>query len=287
MNGSSSYTMAGNIVSLLFWVLVCGIIVYNLFIKKAKNRTAAASGEDLRRVEQAVRGLLPQDDQNAGIVYAHWEDVTHSGRTTRTTYYRYAAAFKGETLWVFPLQVDKKTHDVQAGSPWVLTPGKLGKVMVTISDKNGMIRQLEVWLADKQGDVIVKLYVNAENLNSSKFLPMNILQEDECAAFERFISPLAQKVAADNPGIDEMIAQKSAGGKAGVAIGLAVGGLLGGIFVPPVGLFLCVVALALSIRAKKWSGGRNGMASLIVSVICLLLSAAWCAFFLWMSFSTL
>lgn len=183
--------MAGNLAALLFWVVVGGAIVYNLFIKKAQNRTKAATGKDLERVRQAVRELLPEGSQNA------------------------------------------------------------------------------------------------ENLASSKYLPMNILQEDKCAAFERFISPLAQKVAADNPGIDEMIAQKSAGGKAGVAIGLAVGGLLGGIFVPPVGLFLCVVALALSIRAKKWSGGRNGMASLIVSVICLLLSAAWCAFFLWMSFSTL
>lgn len=279
--------MAGNLAALLFWVVVGGAIVYNLFIKKAQNRTKAATGKDLERVRQAVRELLPEGSQNAEIVYAHWEDVTHSGRTTRTTYYRYAAAFKDETLWVFPLQVNKQTHDVKAGSPWELTADRLGKVMVTISDKNGMIRQVEVWLADKQGDVIVKLYVNAENLASSKYLPMNILQEDECAAFERFISPLAQKVAADNPGIDEMIAQRSAGSNTGIAIGLAVGGLLGGIFLPPVGLILCLVALALSIRARKWGGGGKGMACLVVSVICLLLSATWCAFFLWMSFSTL
>lgn len=277
MNGSSSYTMAGNIVSLLFWVLVCGIIVYNLFIKKTKNRTAAASGEDQRRVEQAVRGLLPQDDQNAGIVYAHWEDVTHSGRTTRTTYYRYAAAFKGETLWVFPLQVDKKTHDVMAGNPWVLTPGKLGKVMVTLKDRNGMIRRVEVWLADKQGDVIVKLYVDAENLNSTKFLPMNILQEDECAAFERFISPLAQKVAADNPGIDEMIAQKSAGGMGGVAVGLSVGGLVAGIFAPSFGVVICLAGLIFAISGKR--KGSPGSKALITSGVCMALSAAYLVFY--------
>lgn len=273
MNTSEGYTMAGNIVSLLFWIVAIGVIVYNLFIKKGKNRTAAASGEDLRRVEQAVRGLLPPDDQNADIVYAHWEDVTHSGRTTRTTYYRYAAAFKGETLWVFPLQVNKQTHDVQAGSPWVLTAGQLGKVTVTLSDRNGMIRRVEVWLADKQGDVIVKLYVDAENLASSKYLPMNILQEDECAAFERFISPLAQKVAADNPSIDEIIAQKSAGGMGGIAIGLSVGGLVAGIFAPIFGVFLCLAGLAFAISAKRKGSLKNG--AMITSVVCMVLSAAY------------
>lgn len=287
MNTSGGYTMAGNLVALLFWAVVGGAIVYNLFIKKAQNRAKAATGRDLEKVQQAVRELLPEGSQNAEIVYAHWEDVTHSGRTTRTTYYRYAAAFKDETLWVFPLQIDKQTHEVKAGGPWELTADRLGKVMVTLTDKNGMIRQVEVWLADKQGDVLVKLYVNAENLASSKYLPMNILQEDECAAFERFISPLAQKVAADNPGIDEMIAQQSADGNTGIAIGLAVGGLLGGIFLPPVGLILCLAALVLSIRARKWGGGRKKMVSLIVSAACLVLSGAWCAFFLWMTFSTL
>ncbi len=277
MNSSGSYTMAGNIVSMLFWVVAIGAIVYNLFIKKSKNRAKAASGEDLGRVQQAVRGLLPPDSQDATIVYAHWEDVQSSGRTVRTTYYRYAAAFKAETLWVFPLQIDKKTHDTRAGSPWVLAPDKLGKVMVTIKDQGGAVQRVETWLADKQGDVILKLYVNAENLNSSKYLPMNILQEDECAAFERFISPLAQKVAADNPGIDEIISKKSAGGTGGLAVGLSVGGLLGGIFAPSFGVILCLVGLIFAINGKR--KGNPGNKALITSGVCMALSVAYLIFY--------
>lgn len=274
MNSSgSSYTMAGNIVSFLFWILVLGVIFYNLFIRKNKNRAKAALGEDLQRVRQAVRGLLPPDSQNAEIVYAHWEDVQSSGRTVRTTYYRYAAAFRDETLWVFPLQIDKGTHEVKAGSPWVLTPDRLGKVTVTIQDKAGEIRRVETWLADKEGNVILQLYVNAENLAGSKYLPMNILQEDECAAFERFISPLAQRVAAENPGIDQKIARDEARGMSGITIGLSVGGLLAGILSPFFGLILCLAGLLFAIYGKRRGNPKNG--ALITGCACMLLSVVY------------
>lgn len=265
----------GDIVSFIFWIWIMGWLVYTFFFKKGANRKKAATGEDLQRVQRAVRDLLPPDAQDAGIAYAHWEDVSHSGRTTRTTYYRYAVAFKGETSWVFPLNIDKMTHEVQAGMPWVLTPEKLGKILVTVSDRNGEVRKVEAWYADKQGDTIVRINVDAENLNSSKYLPMNIRQEQEVMAFERFISPLARKVAAENPQVEELIAQKSAGSLAGIAVGLAIGGFVGGIFFPPLGAILCVVALVLAINAKR--KGNSGNKALITSIVCLALTLAWSA----------
>lgn len=264
-----------DIVSFAFWIWIMGWLVYTFFFKKGANRKKAATGEDLERVQRAVRDLLPPDAQDAGIAYAHWEDVTHSGRTTRTTYYRYAVAFKSETSWIFPLNIDKATHEVEVCMPWVLTPEKLGKILVTRTDKNGEVRKVEAWYADKQGDTIVRINVDAENLNSSKYLPVNIVQEPEVMAFDRFLSPLALKVAQENPQVEELIAQKSAGGLAGIAVGLAVGGFVGGIFFPPLGAILCVAALVMAINGKR--KGNPGNKALITSIVCLALMIAWSA----------
>lgn len=285
----------GNIVSFLFriCIIIIGYTVYRRFKNNEKNvnRQRAAAGEDLEKVRRAVRNFLPPDAQDAQIVYAHWEDmqhtyayekdaqhVTRNTRTTRTTiYYQYAVAFKGETLWVFPLKIDKNTYDIQIGMPRVLTPERLGKVLATTKERNGVIQRIEVTLADKQGGIIVRICVDAENLNSSQHLPMNILQENECTAFKRFIIPLARKVEAENPGIDRLIGKKSAGVRSIVSVGLSLSGLLLGIFVPFSGVGLCLVGLMLAIGGKI--RGNPGSKALITSGICIAMSVAYMIFF--------
>ena len=288
----------GNIITILFriCIIIAGFAVYRVYKKNEKsvNRQKAAAGEDIENVRRMVRNSLPPGAQDAQIVYAHWEDMQHSyeyeedvhyvrrnTRTTRTTtYYQYAVAFKSETLWVFPLKIDKDTRDAQIGAPLVLTPERLGKVQTTIKDKNGAIQRVETTLADRQGGIIVRMCVDAENLNSNKYLPMNILQEDECTAFKRFIVPLARKVEAENPGIDRLIGKKAVGGRGIVSVVLSIGGLLTGIFVPFSGVGLCLVGLMLAIDGK--GRGNPGSKALITSGACVVMSVAYmiCFYFL-------
>ena len=84
-----------NLVPVMLWIVIIGAVVYNVFIKKSKNRKAAESGEDQENVRRAVRQLLDGDSQK---VYAHWEEHESYGRRVRVTYHRYALAFQGETL---------------------------------------------------------------------------------------------------------------------------------------------------------------------------------------------
>lgn len=290
-----SVISTSNIVTFLFriCIIIIGYAVYRFFKNNEKNvnRQVAATGEDLEKVRRTVRNALPPDAQDAQIAYAHWEDMQQSyeyaedvhyvrrnTRTTHTTtYYRYAVAFKGKTLWIFPLKIDENTRDVQIGMPRVLTPERLGKVIATIKEKNGVIQRVETTLADKQGGIIVRICVDAENLNSNKYLPMNIMQENECTAFKRFILPLAHKVEAENPGIDRLIGKKAAGVRSIVSVGLSVSGLLAGIFVPFSGVGLCLVGLMLAIDGKH--RGNPGNKALITSGICMVMSVAYMIFF--------
>lgn len=291
----------GNIISFIFriCIIIIGYAVYRIYKNNEKNvnRQIAAAGEDLENVRRAVRNVLPPHAQDAQIVYAHWEDMQHSydyaedvnhvrrnTRTTHTTtYYRYAVAFKGETLWVFLLKVDENAHDVQLGMPRVLTPEKLGKVSAAVKEKNGVIQRVETTLVDKQGGVIARICVDAENLNSSKYLPMNILQANECIAFKRFIIPLARKVEAENPGIDRLIGKRAVGVRGIVSVGFSIGGLVLDIFVPLSGVGVCLVGLMFAIDGK--SRGNPGNKALITSGVCLAMSVAHSSFFFFRLFS--
>ena len=130
----------GNWISFILWIVILGAVAYHLFVKKGKNRKAAESGEDRDSVRTAV-GRMMDGSEDVQTVYAHWEERESYGRRVRITYHRYALAFRGETLWVFPLGVDKKTRRVEADRPVVLTPENLGKVTVKTKEKNGGVER--------------------------------------------------------------------------------------------------------------------------------------------------
>ena len=261
----------GNLVPIVLWVVIIGAVVYNVFVKKGRNRKAAESGEDRERVRRAVGQLL---EENAPVVYAHWEERESYGRRVRITYHRYALAFQGETLWVFPLGIDKKTREIQAGRPAVLTPETLGKVTVKSQEKDGAVKRVELWLIDKQGHEIQQLRVDAENLRKSRWFPVNILQQEECASLERFATALSQRVAAENPGVDDLIkAENNAGLGVFGAFVSAIGAVFS-IFMPPLGLAVCLVGLALSLVSKL--RGAKGKVAPVVSILCAALSVGLC-----------
>lgn len=264
--------------SFIWWIIVMGAIIYFVFIKKSQNRKAAETGEDRERIKKAVGEMLVGVDDYK-LVYAHWEERESYGRTVKTTYFRYAAAFQGQTLWVFPLSIDKRTRQVQVGRPITLTPQNLGKVTVKTKEKNGAVSRVEIWLGDKQGHTIVQLYADAENLRKSRWFPVNILQQEECEAFARFLTPLAQQVAGENPNIDAVITAEA--GKSYEIIGgcLCIGGAVGGIIFPPFGAILCLIGLILAIIGKSQGGKSNKW--LIISIVCMVVVV----FFNWFYFT--
>lgn len=261
----------GNWVSLFLWIVIIGVVLYNLVVKKGKNRKAAESGEDMESVRRAVEQQL---DGNVPTVYAHWEKHESYGRRVRVTYYRYALAYQSETLWVFPLGIDKKTRQVQAGRPTVLTLENLGKVTFTAKEKNGAVEHLELWLGDKQGHVITQLTVDAENLRKNRWYPVNILQREECAALAQFITAFSQRVDAENPGVDELMRAESNEGLGVLGAIVSAIGAVFSIFMPPLGVVVCLIGLVMSIVSKR--RGAKGKIPLAVSVLCMALSLGLC-----------
>lgn len=257
-----------------FWAaIVSGWIVYVGIIKKNRNLRAAESGEDLELVRRAVG--FTGGAKGERLVYAHWIESESYGRTVRTTYTRFAVAFEGEALRIFPLRIDRKTREVEARSPLTLTAENLGKVMATVKEKDGVTKRVETWLGDKQGHAILKLYVDAKNLRKNRFFPVNICQQEECEAFRRYIDALSRQVAEENPHVDEMLAKETVQGLGTLGFALSLGGALGGMCFPPMGALLCLAGLILAIISK--CKGAAGKRNLIGSVICM----AWILGFFW------
>ena len=260
--------------SSIIWLLIVGAVVCYYVVKRSNNLKAAQSGEDKERLRRAVEPLVGGDG-NYRILYSHWEKSEYYGRTTRITYYRYAIAYQGQTLCVFPLHIDKKTREIQASQPTVFTPENLGKVTVITNQKNGEVKHMDIWLYDKQGATLSELDVDAVNLRKTRYFPVNIAQKEECAAFESFMNSFVQSVAAANPGIDDVI---KANNKAGAATScgvfgaiLSIIGAIAGIFFAPVGIILTLAGLALSIVGKV--KGAKGKAALIISIVCFMTCA--------------
>ena len=266
--------------SIILWVAIIGWLVYTFVIKKGNNRKAAQTGEDLARVKQAVSSMS-NGASGYKLAYAHWEEQESYGRTVRTTYFRYAAVFQEQTLLLFPLGIDKKTGQIQAGQPAVLTPEVLGKVTVQTKEKEGSTSRVEVWLGDKEGRSIAQLYVDAENLRKNRWFPVNIAQQDQCDAFQHFITALSHRVAAENPDVDEKIAAESREGLGTLGAILSAAGAVAALFFPPFGAVVCLIGLIMSIVGKV-KGAKKNLA-LIVSIVCAVCSA----FFCWMYYTYL
>lgn len=257
-------------------VVIGAVICYNI-AKKSNNRRAALTGKDKELVRKAAEPLLAESGSSR-IVYAHWEKSEHYGRTTRTTFYRYVVAYHDQTLYISPLYVDKKTHQMQIARPSVFTPENLGKVTVRSKQKDGVPESMSVRLDDKQGKTLFQLDVEAENLQKNRFYPVNIVQQEECADLERFLTALAERVAAENPGVDDLI--KADGFESlGIfgTVAAAIGAFLS-IFFAPLGAGVTALGLILSVVGKM-KGGKSKV-PLMISMICAVVSAVFLVVFL-------
>lgn len=263
---------------LIYVVIIIAAIVFVRLVRRSGNRKVAQSGEDKERLRKAAEPLLAGNG-NGQVLYAHWEDRTSYGRTVRTTYYRYVVTYQDQNLCVAPLHIDKKTGEIQAGQPVVFTPESLGKITVNTKEKDGSVVRMEIQLVDKQGENLFQMFVDAESLRQSRWYPVNILQHEECAAFEGFTSSLAQRIAAENPGVDDLIKENDNAGTGIIGAIISVIGAVFAIFFPPAGIILSLIGLILCIVSK--AKGAKSNKSLIVSIICMVLSAG----LLWMFFT--
>ena len=57
----------GSMVSLALWAVIIGAVIYNVFVKKGRDRKAAESGEDRENVLRAVGQMLEGNDKGASM----------------------------------------------------------------------------------------------------------------------------------------------------------------------------------------------------------------------------
>lgn len=256
---------------LLLWLLV---ILGVLFVKNSRNHKAAQSGTDKANLRSAAAPLLKELGADH-LLYAHWEEREHFGRGFRTTFYRYGLTFQDQTLYVLPLKVNKRTREIQPGQVIPLTPSALGKIGVRTKEANGALRQLALHFYDKEGRTLLQLTVDAQTLRKNRWYPLNILQQEECEALHRFILPLAQRVEAENPGMDALLEAHAKEGFGVIGLIFAALGAFFVLFFPPAGIITALVGLALALWGKL--RGAKSNKGLIISVLCF----AWTLAFTW------
>ena len=251
------------------WIVIAffAIVALLTFIKYRKNLAALETGEDMEKLKEAIRKVLP-GESGYKVVYAHWQRSESYGRRTTTYYYSYGIAFDADRMFIVPLKFDK--DQILPQQPALVTKDNVGVLEVNETRKQDLLSQVSVVLRNKNGESPVEFDVDVKNLRSDRFHHFNIRQQEECEAFSRFIAPLAQTVTAENGELREKMAHDAieSGKKSSKTMGIlsiafcwifiagiifSVIGLLsapkpketGGKAVP--GFILCCVGLALSL----------------------------------------
>ena len=122
---------------------------------------------------------------------------------------------------------------------------------------------------------MLQLTVDAQTLRKNRWYPLNILQQEECEALHRFILPLAQRVEAENPGMDALLEAHAKEGFGVIGLIFAALGAFFVLFFPPAGIITALVGLALALWGKL--RGAKSNKGLIISVLCF----AWTLAFTW------
>lgn len=179
------------------WIVLAIIVIaiaYTL-IRRQRNLAALQTGEDMEKLKEAVRKVLPNEG-GYKVAFAHYERSESYGRRTTTYYYSYAIAFDSQRMFVIPLKFEK--DQILPQQPALLTSENIGVAEVSEVRKGDQLKEVYMIVRNKNGENPFQFYVTARNLNSDRFHHFNILQQEECEAFAQFASSLAQKVTAEN-----------------------------------------------------------------------------------------
>ena len=250
---------------ILAFAAIGAVIFLFMQLKERKNKSLAESGQDKARLRDVANRLF------AGIedchpLYGHYEDVQHYGRSTRTTYYRYLLAHDSRRLWIAPL--DFQQGSIQPAQPVEITKDDLGKADVKLyNDKDGGVRRVDFTLYGKDGKQIVQACATAENLRESRFYPVNILQEEECARFGKFMEQLAAQVNEENQELNAEMERQANKGAGKFSIILSIVGMCLSVIMPIAGIVMGAIALFMAPK-KSETFGKTTLPR-ILSVVCI------------------
>lgn len=203
------------------WVIIVGIVAACVVwsqLKESKNKKLAQTGADLQRLRDAVARVLP-GETGYTVAYAHYEDVQHSGRSTRTTYYAYAVAFDATRLWIIPIGFKKE--EILPGKPY-LASGNTGMADVSPKKHKGEVNGVSITLRNKMGESPIHIEVDVWNTRKDRFHHLNVYQQQEFDQFYTFITGMAETVARENADLKELMDEKAnkQNAKSGTILGI-------------------------------------------------------------------
>lgn len=203
---------------LLVAAFVVIFAIYSL-VKRQKNMAALQTGEDMEKLKEAIRKVLP-GESGYKVAYAHYERSETYGRRTTTYYYSYGLAFDAARMFIVPLKFEK--DQILPQSPALITSDNVGVAEVKEVKKQDQLKEVYMTIRNKDGQNPVEFYVTAQNLKSDRFHHFNILQQEECEAFARFAGTLAQKVTEENGELRERMANEAiaSGSKSSKTLGI-------------------------------------------------------------------
>lgn len=174
---------------LLFWAILIVVVAAYVWIQERINLKKAATGEDKERISNIFKQILPDTWGNYQLAYARWEKREYQGRRTITHYWSYAVAFSWEGMYIVPLLCEDK--QIRYKDSFYIAKESLGMV-------NGKKGEGWMTLYDKSQKEILTLEVKGKNTKSDRFHPVNILQEDEAAAFSALVDHWLEEVNTQN-----------------------------------------------------------------------------------------
>ena len=166
--------------------LVVGfVVVVFIFVtvREHINTKKGEKGEDIAKIREVLKRLLP-DYADYTTAYAFHKNKVYRGRSTTTTYYHYAIAFKPGVLYVLPIKYSGGEVSWQ-GNGALLTKDNLGKVE---HDKLGTV------LFGLDGKELCRFNVMAGYTKQDKYEPFNIQQKAEWEAYKIFIEGFVREV---------------------------------------------------------------------------------------------
>lgn len=250
------------------WVIVVGIVAVCVIwsqLKESKNKKLAQTGADMQRLKDAVARVLP-GETGYNVVYAHYEDVQHYGRSTRTTYYAYAVAFDATRLWIIPIGFKKE--EILPGRPY-LASANTGMMDVRPTMKNGELKNISVTLRNKMGESPTQFEVDVWNTRKDRFHHVNVYQPEECAQFHTFITGMAETVSKENEDLKALMDEKALkqNSKSGMILGIL--GILTS-WTVIIGLIFGVVGLICAPKPSETDG--KAKAPYVLSLMATILS---------------
>ena len=262
---------------MFFALVVVGVIVVitaYVLIKKRVNLKKAAGGEDLRQLEEAASQVLP-GESGYRVVYGHWQRSEHCGRRTTTYYYSYALAFDASRLWVIPFKYEAGIID--PGRPLLLTSDMVGAVEFQNNESKGRLWRVSLTLRDKEGKDFLNCCVDAENTREDRFHHLNIIQEEGCAQFSRFISSFAGETARLNPDMEARMANKLAADAAAQGKRTRTMGIIGLVlFMIPI-FSIIFGGIGLFCAPKPRETGGKATSGFILPLVSLIVGILVCA----------